>query len=116
MNTDNDAPRPTGKPLVPLVLTGSLIPWNGDDGPVLLYMPGTTDFFLPVFSTEEKLRSTLTQAGVAFECVKHIDDGLEFLASVPRVMDDQRRVRIAVDLWYTPEGRVRFHEVQRESP
>lgn len=106
------APHPTGTVLENLTLTGMLIPWRTTGGPVLLSMPACDDFFLALFSTEGKLREVLGRAGVKFDRIKHIDDGVEFIRSLPTSYEDAR-LRVIVDPWFTEQGRVRFIEVQR---
>ena len=109
------APRPTGKPPEGIVLTGKLIPWLESDQPALVQMPACQDYFLPVFSTEDALRSVMGQAGIPFFKIKQIDDGREFLEELPYWYSGAR-LRIAVDLRFTEEGRVRFVEVFRNPP
>ena len=71
---DDIAPKPTGKPLAPVSVTGTLFPWDGAQ-PVFLSMPGSPSLYLPCFTTEEKLRAVMRRAGVEFVSIKHIDDG-----------------------------------------
>jgi hypothetical protein len=89
------------------------MPWvNGGQtgpgpGPVLLNMPGSEYDYIPVFTSEAKLRACLGQAGVSFDAVKQITDGPVFLDSLPS------DVVVIHDPWYTPEGKVRFKQVLR---
>jgi len=107
-----EGPKPTGKPSGEVVLTGMLFPWDGRQ-PVLLSMPGSLLFYLPLFSTEEKLRETMKQAGVPFRSIKHVDDGAVFLASVygdnPGALET---LAVILDPYFLPSGRVRFTQVQ----
>jgi Family of unknown function (DUF6884) len=97
------APAPTGALMREFPsLTGCLLPWGENNQPALLGMPGTEALYLPVFSTLEKLAATMRRAGVAYAKVKHIDDGAEFLASLPP------EVIVIHDAWFTLEGKVRF--------
>ena len=86
-------------------MKGCLFPWGADEYPVLLGMPGTDAHYLPVFSTIDKLRATMGRAGVSFAKVKQIDDGAEFLASLPREWI------VIYDAWFTLEGKVRFTQL-----
>jgi hypothetical protein len=101
------APRRTGKPAQAVDLTGMLIPWGQDDQPVFLNMPLSTKLYLPCFSSEDLLVSSL--AGVPYEKIKQIDDGREFLSSVPSA------IAVIVDPQYgdEPGGLVRFTQVLR---
>jgi hypothetical protein len=118
--SEDFAPRPTGKPLENIELTGKLFPWGVDDQPVFLQMPACGDFFLPLFSTEDGLR--LIYKDIPFAKIKKVDDGPAFLASLPHFITDRTTIltweakpllRVIVDPWFTPEGRVRFLEIQR---
>lgn len=102
-----DPPKQVG-PVKELVLTGMLMPWaNGQ--PVLLNMMGVGAMvlYLPLFDDPDQLRSVLERAGVGFESIKQVEDGPEFLDSVPR------DIIIVVNLRFTEEGRIRYHQVQR---
>jgi hypothetical protein len=106
-----DAQFPPPKQVGPqkfLDLTGMLIPWAGGQ-PVLLNMMGVDSSvqYLPLFSEPEPLEAVLAQAGVGFESIKQVDDGPEFLDSIPV------EIIVITDLRYTPEGKIRFHQVQR---
>jgi len=114
-----DPPKPTGKPATEVSLTGMLIPWStwspsaplGEDQPVLLNMPGSPSFYLPCFTTEDKLRQTMGRAKIEFQKIKRIDDGREFLASI----EAQRGVVVIVDPHFLENGRVRFTEIRSPS-
>lgn len=102
-----EAPKSTGKPPQEIVLTGCLIPW-GRGQPVLAHIMGLPSVFhLMVFSEEEKLKSFMSQAGIPFESVKQIDDGTEFLSSIP---DD---IVIIQNPRFTSEGKIRYLQVFR---
>jgi hypothetical protein len=101
------APKRTGKPVEVIELSGCLFPWDTEtDQPVLVHMVGSGAFYLPVFSTEEKLRGMMKKLG-PFGKIKMIQDGREFLDSVP--LD----VIVIKDAWHTLTGTVRFTQVQR---
>lgn len=85
-------------------LTGKFLPWRLDiDQPVLLRIENT--LFLPVYSTEEKLRSSMVIARQTRYKIKHIDDGRDFFDSV------KGKIRVCLDPWITPEGNTRFQEL-----
>lgn len=114
------SPRPTGKELEDVTLTGKLFPWGFDDQPVLISLFACGDFFLPLFSTEEKLRATCKD--IKFARIKRVDDGPTFLASLPYFITDRATIlgweskpllRVIIDPWFTEQGHVRFIEVQR---
>lgn len=109
------APRPTGKELESIELTGKLFPWGADDQPVLLQMPACEDFFLPLFTGENQLRELLGQAAVSFDRIKHVTNGPLFLASLPYFVGGTS-LRVILDPYFTPDGHVRFIEVQRGLP
>ena len=80
--------------------------------PIFLDMAGTSDVFLPVFSTVEKLTACLALLSLRSDATKQIDDPGEFLASIPVYFGD-KRVRVIVDPYFTPQGTIRYREIQR---
>lgn len=105
-----DSPRPTGRPHVDVTLTGGVFPWDGMQ-PVLLSMPGSELYYLPVFSTEDKLRDLMATAGVPFVSIKRVDDGGQFLASVYENQGALETIRVILDPHYLPNGRCRFTQI-----
>lgn len=77
-------------------ISGYLFPWR-DGGPVLVELDGCNDWFLPVFSTENALKATMATLSVAYESIKVIDDGKEFLDGI-RQSRLPKRLRIAANL------------------
>lgn len=111
-------PRPVGTPTREVTLSGLLFPWRilaGGGEPVFVSMPGSEALYLACFENVDDLRDVLYRANVPFDSIKRIDDGGEFLESIPRRLDD-REVKIIRDLRFTPEGRVRFTEINWDSP
>ena len=108
------APAPTGKPPEEVTLEGMLMPVVSDEQPVLLAMPGTTSVYIPCFSDKEALKSVLARAGVPFEKIVTITDSREFLCSIPMMLPSGRAIHIALNPWFTPEGKVRFTQLLRE--
>lgn len=84
-----------------VVLSSCLLP-AVDGQPFLLQVEHCDDFFLPVFSSIEKLNTVMShikkKIGVLYYTIKQITDGREFLESVrkggvrimfdPRIIDD----------------------------
>lgn len=106
------APRPTGKPLEEVTLSGKLFPWDLiAHAPVFLSMPASPHLYLACFSAAEKLEGVLSRARVSWDSVKRIEDGQEFLESMPRQCGGQE-IKIIIDPYFTPEGRVRFTEIK----
>jgi hypothetical protein len=114
-----DAPRRISDREVPLVLTGYFMPTEAPNVPVLIGMPGTDDLFVCVFSTEEKLASTMAAFGIGYARVAVVTDGAELLDDIRATNesgDRPYRLRLAVDAYKTVEGRVRFVEPLQEAP
>lgn len=98
-----------GRPPLEVVLTGKLFPWRGT-GPVFLSVPGSEDLYVPLFSKASSLRAAMARLRVAFVSIKKIDDGHEFLDSIPAA---GVAIKVILDLHWTPEGRARWLELQR---
>lgn len=95
-------------PVKELTLTGMLMPWS-DGQPVLINMIGANPLvlYLPLFDDPEQLREVLARAEIPYQSIKQVEDGMDFLDSIP--VD----IIVATSLWFTDEGRLRFHQVQR---
>lgn len=109
---NEEAPKRTGKPAEELDLTGKHFPW-GLGLPCFLSMPGTDALYLPCFTDPEKLCEVMAQAKAHFTGVKTIEDGPEFLSSIPTTGPGGVDVHVILDPYYTPEGKVRFKQVLR---
>lgn len=72
-------------------LTTYLVPCHENRQPVLLSMPGTEDLFLATFSTPEALDLFRDMKVVRYARVVQVEDGREFLDSIPR------EIRVIVD-------------------
>ena len=107
-----EGPKPTGKAPEEVDLTGMLLPWE-DGQPAMLGAPGSLLLYVPCFSTEEKLRALMERADVPFSSIKTINDGIEFLSDI-RSSDGTENVRVVLDPYYLPNGRVRWTEVQED--
>lgn len=108
MAEEHFAPRSTGKAPVDIDLAGQLTPFYDNGQPVLLNMPKSPHLYLPCFATADELRSAMGRAGVAFDRIKQIDDGPDFLASIPT------SIIVITGLRFTDGGLVRFHQVFRD--
>lgn len=82
--------------------------------PAYVVMDETSDIFLPVFSSLDKLLATMTACGVLYDNVKKIDDQAVFLASIPTQLPDGTNLRIIIDPERHDDGTIRFAEVLRE--
>lgn len=100
-----EGPKPTGRQSE-IDLTGSLMPWKNGQ-PVLLSVPGSTSFYLPLFSRGEQLESIMSRANTSYESIKQVSDGRDFLSSIPN------DIKVMVNPYFTPEGRLRWTEVLR---
>lgn len=93
---------------------------KSDESPVLIGMVGSDDLFLPLFSDEEVMRTTLAGLGVAFRESRQILDPDAFLSGVPRIVPLEEGGFVLVRIILDPVERapgtpmpVRFLEVQR---
>lgn len=61
------------------------MPWNDETNqPAFIKVMGNDDTFtIPVFTTVEKLKQFSEDFGIPYDRIKHIDDGVEFLDSIP---------------------------------
>lgn len=81
------APRPVGED-EEITLTGCLMPWSDTTNqPVFCRIAGTTKTCIPVFSTKEMLEDWSRVFGFSYDRIKHIDDGVDFLDSIPVEID-----------------------------
>jgi hypothetical protein len=106
--TSEEPPTRTGTPPRAVELSGQLIAWGKDDQPVLLRVTGSPQWHLPCFASEGQLRTQSWRAGVGFHKIKRIEDGREFLTSVPS------DVLVITGLHFAPTGRVRYLQVVRD--
>lgn len=86
-------------------ISGCLIPWK-DGQPALFHMVGSASTYLACFTTPELLRACFASIGKTFDSIKQIDDGPEFLSSIPDsvvVVLDVRQV----------DGKTRFTQLRQ---
>lgn len=69
--------------------------------------------FIPLFTTEEKMKVALDLVGLKPHSVKKITDGSDFLVSIPAAMNGLR-IRIALDIHQVEGGKQRWTEVLRD--
>ncbi len=106
-------PRPTTGLPRPMDLDGCLFAWDRGIGmPVMFEMPESPATYIMCFKTEASLRLFHQQAEVEFDSFKQIDDGQEFLESIPLIWVE-RPLKIGLDPYYTVFGTVRYLELQR---
>ena len=115
----DSGPRRISDREVPIVITGYFMPTHDaplivfSNTPVLVGMPDTDDLFIFVFSTEEKLASTMADIGIGYERVALVTDGRELLDEIMALNARGERpywLRVAVDPYKADNGRVRFVE------
>lgn len=105
MRMDNNAPKMVGE-LKTVDLADKLIPFV-DGQPHFMRVMGSPHFYLPCFDDEEQLKSTMELIGTTVYTVKKIDDGHEFLESIPE------DIKIALNFRQMPNGKIRWTEIQR---
>jgi hypothetical protein len=108
------APFPTGRTTIvgPSDLTGYIFGWD-DLGPVFIRMIGSEAYYLACFSSFSLLHAFHSRTRVPYSSIKKIDEGTSFLESVPLTFQAQP-LRVILDPYVTPEGRIRFLELRRD--
>lgn len=104
---DAFAPRRTAKPPEELSLTGKLIPYK-ECQPCYLNMPLSHHAYLPCFDGEDELRAMMASAKIDFDNIKHIDDGRDFLVSIPA------HIIVITNMRWTERGTIKFLQVFRD--
>lgn len=105
------APRLVNGEVKEVSLTGMIFPWKYGQ-PVLLSMPMSDALYLALFDSEVDLRAVMDKVGVPFDGIKLIDNGSEFLQSLPEALGGQP-LKIILNPWFTEGGTVRYTEIQR---
>lgn len=104
-----DVPPPTriSDKEIDVNITGYALPAYHNDQPVLIALQGTSDLFVPVFSTIEKLQAFMSELAVKihYDKIKQVMNGREFADSV------LLHARIAIDPYVTDAGRLRWTEI-----
>ena len=96
-------------------LTGKLSPFRHNNQPVWLCLTSEEqDRFIVLFDDLDKLNEALTHVeNVGEYKVVKVDEGFEFLDSIPLTLGDHN-LRIALNPHFTPPNRWRWTEVLRE--
>ena len=103
-------PRRIGTPPHDIDINGYFMPCL-DRQPILMSLDGTTDIFIPVFSSENKLRELMRISQSAFEGIVRITDPREFINSIQEARRHGEQIRVMVDPYITPEQKTRFSEL-----
>lgn len=110
-----EPPKPTGRAtsISFPALTGFVFPWDGGQ-PVLLRMPGSPHWYLPLFQSAADLETLMAQANVPFRSIKQVEDGSVFISTLlaQRDMGEGQELKIIINPYYLPNGRVRFTELK----
>lgn len=104
------APRPIpGAAMRELSITGAVSPFFADNQPSFLRMPETDDLFLPLFSDKVTFDRFIARWPIPYDKLIQVEDGPEFLDSVPREI----RVILNPREHEDGGGKVRFTELFR---
>lgn len=107
-------PRPVGdQEPRPIDIAGYAVPFHANGQPVLVSMTRDGDLFVIVFETLEQLVRTCTWKRIAFESVKKVMDGRDFLASIPGDIRIAVNARPHDDPAKRARGEIRFTEIFR---
>lgn len=109
----SDAPRRISNRELSIDVTGYLMPANDDRSPILVGMAGTDDLFILLFSNRELLVRLTADFGIDFERVQIVTDGRDFLDGIIETNAQKLRpyrIRVAIDMYKTPNGKQRFSE------
>ncbi len=85
-------------------ITGYLFPWK-DGQPFFMQMLGSKATYIPVF--EDKIKLDIGMNGIEYEKIKQIEDGQQFLDSIPT------KYIVIVNLRYTSDGKCRYIQLFR---
>lgn len=102
---NDEGPKPTGAPAVPVELKGRLLPYE-DGFPVLVEVPGDDTRYVPCFASEQSLRSFMTRSRLKWTAIKQVQDA-------DALMEDlhAQQVSLMLDPYFTLDGRVRYQVV-----
>lgn len=101
-----------GTPVRSIELTGKIFPWDPSTAqPVLTRMGDSKAFYLSCFSKPEDLRATMTRLGITGYTIKQIQDGREFMSSIPSTYGEGP-LHVILDPYPVPDGiRTRWTQV-----
>ena len=102
------APQALGEPFE-LDIDGYILPLRGGQ-PVWLEIPGLPGHALPIFSNQAALDRAATELpDFGYDQLKKIDDGPEFLSSIPT----DEGIDVIIDPWITERQTTRYRRVYR---
>lgn len=104
MSDDTPPPAFIGDRLKEINITGYLFPWNNGQ-PFFLKIEGSSSTYIPVFEDKNKLEEAMD--GIPFQKIKRIDDGGEFLDSIPV------EYTVIVNLRKSSDGKCRYTQIFR---
>ena len=104
-----ESPRRVSDTVHNIDVTNYVFPWK--DGQPVYVNGGGPDLFIPIFSTEAKLRHAMAVFGVAYEAVKQIARPRAFFSGFPPYIDEGVRLRFMIDPWLTERGTACFKEI-----
>lgn len=106
--------KPTGKPAVEVTLEGRLLALDEDGLPLMIQFLSDGSRLVMLFNSEEEMRELYEdKMNMKVGSIKQIVDQREFLESIPMTMNDHK-VRIGIDVYFTPEGAIRWKDIQRD--
>lgn len=100
-----EEPKRVGE-LKPVDLSGKLIPFKNGQ-PVFMSLGPLPDLYLPCFDNKEQLEGVMEEVSVTDYTIKQIDDGIEFIDSIPE------EIKIALNFRRMPSGKTRWTEIKR---
>jgi hypothetical protein len=90
-------------------ITGTLCPFETDVSPCLFRVPGSENYYVAVFTSEEKLRQMCAFAGQKNYKVKQVTDGTEFLEDL-----FANGIRVMHDPYVKEGGKIGWFEVNKD--
>ena len=94
----------------PVKITDFLSPFQHNGQPYLVQLPGNPYYWVPIFSTEDKLKQSCVELDISDYCIKQITDGRDFLASL-----SEQNVRVMLDPYAVKsENKTRWTECVME--
>jgi hypothetical protein len=107
-------PRRVGPSREIVSLNDKLVPWDvGLEQPILFGMPGSTWLYVAGFPSVSELHAFMMRIGIGEYTIKLIESTDVFLASFTPTQRSQ--YCIIIDPWFTPEGRIRFSQLDWSS-
>jgi len=104
----------------PVDLKGLVFPFDPTFGPLLVLLNGCEDFFIPMFSKVEDLRSYISYMEENLfrhkldYIIKQVDDPAEFFASLYGITVEHRRVRLMLDPQIISKDHTKWLEIIKD--